>query len=63
MRAILHISHLADHPEAIPVIRRWFEVEWPAYYGPGGPGDAEQDLWAYSNRGQLPVGLIAFYDE
>jgi GNAT superfamily N-acetyltransferase len=47
MRAILRISHLADHPEAIPDIRRWFEEEWPGYYGPGG---------------QLPVGLIAFYE-
>jgi GNAT superfamily N-acetyltransferase len=62
MRAILRISHLADHPEAIPVIRRWFEEAWAGYYGPGGPGDAEGDLWAYSGRGQLPVGLIAFYE-
>jgi GNAT superfamily N-acetyltransferase len=63
MRTILRISHLADHPEAIPVIRRWFEEEWAAYYGPGGPGDAARDLRAYSGRGELPVGLIAFYDE
>ena len=63
VRTILRISHLADHPEAIPVVRKWFEVEWAAYYGPGGPGDAERDLLAYSRRGQLPVGLIAFYDE
>jgi GNAT superfamily N-acetyltransferase len=63
MRVILRISHLADHPEAIPVIRRWFEEEWASYYGPGGPGDAARDLRAYSGRGELPVGLIAFYDE
>ena len=63
MRTRLRIAHLADHPEAIPVIRRWFEVEWAAYYGPGGPGDAEQDLLAYSSRGKLPVGLIALYDD
>jgi GNAT superfamily N-acetyltransferase len=59
----LRIANLADHPEAIPVIRAWFETEWAAYYGPGGPGDAEQDLLAYSSRGTLPVGLIAFYDD
>jgi GNAT superfamily N-acetyltransferase len=63
MSAILRISNLADHPEAIPVIRKWFEMEWAAYYGPGGPGDAEQDLLAYSRRRQLPVGLIAFYED
>jgi GNAT superfamily N-acetyltransferase len=63
MRTRLRIAHLADHPEAIPVMRRWFEVEWAAYYGPGGPGDAEQDLWAYASRGKLSVGLIAWYDD
>jgi GNAT superfamily N-acetyltransferase len=63
MSASLRIAHLADYPEAIPVIRRWFELEWAAYYGPGGPGDAEQDLLAYASRGTLPVGLIAFYDD
>jgi GNAT superfamily N-acetyltransferase len=63
MSPSLRISHLADYPEAIPVIRRWFEREWAAFYGPGGPGDAERDLLAYSSRGKLPVGLIAFYGE
>jgi GNAT superfamily N-acetyltransferase len=63
MRTSLRIAHLADYPEAIPVIRRWFELEWAAYYGLGGPGDAEQDLLAYASRGGLPVGLIAFYDD
>jgi GNAT superfamily N-acetyltransferase len=63
MSTRLRISNLADHPEAIPVIRTWFEREWAAYYGPGGPGDAEQDLLAFSSRGALPVGLIAFYDD
>jgi GNAT superfamily N-acetyltransferase len=63
MSTRLCISNLADHPEAVPVIRRWFETEWAAYYGPSGPGDAEQDLLAYSSLGQLPVGLIAWYDE
>lgn len=63
MSTRLRISNLADHPEAVPVIRTWFETEWAAYYGPGGPGDAGQDLLAYSSRGKLPVGLIAFYEE
>jgi GNAT superfamily N-acetyltransferase len=62
MMTRLRIANLADHPEAIPVMRQWFEMEWAAYYGPGGPGDAEQDLWAYASRGTLPVGLIACYD-
>jgi GNAT superfamily N-acetyltransferase len=63
MSTRLRIANLADHPEVIPVVRTWFEREWAAYYGPGGPGDAEQDLLAYSSRETLPVGLIAFYDD
>jgi GNAT superfamily N-acetyltransferase len=59
----VRICHLADYPEALPVVKAWFETEWPDYYGPAGPGDAEQDLLVYSSRGKLPVGLVAFYDD
>jgi GNAT superfamily N-acetyltransferase len=58
----LKIKYLANHPELVPVIKKWFELQWPSYYGPMGPGDAEKDLYAYSNRSKLPVALIAFYD-
>lgn len=60
MSAKLLIRHLAGHPEALPVLKQWFETEWVEYYGPAGPGDAEQDLIAYSSREKLPVGLVAF---
>lgn len=62
MVAALRISYLADHPEALPVLKKWFETEWADYYGPPGPGDAQQDLIAYSSRETLPVGLVAFYE-
>lgn len=56
----LRIGYLADHPEALPALERLFRSEWPGYYGPEGPGNAHQDLVAYSNRGRLPVGVVAF---
>jgi GNAT superfamily N-acetyltransferase len=56
----LRISYLAEHPEAVPMLKQWFETEWIDYYGPAGPGDAEQDLLAYSGREKLPVALVAF---
>lgn len=59
----LRIGHLADHPEAVPVLKEWFETEWADYYGPTGPGDAEWDLIAYSSREKLPVGLVAFCED
>jgi GNAT superfamily N-acetyltransferase len=60
--ASVRIDYLADHPAAVPLLRQWFETEWTAYYGPSGPGDAEQDVLAYSSRDTLPIGLVAFDD-
>lgn len=60
MLSDVYIGYLADHPEALPVLERLFQSEWSAYYGAGGPGNARQDLLAYSNRGRLPVGVVAF---
>jgi GNAT superfamily N-acetyltransferase len=56
----VRIGYLADHPEALPALERLFQSEWADYYGAAGPGNAHQDLVAYSNRGQLPVGVVAF---
>jgi hypothetical protein len=60
MSSNLLINHLADHREAVPVLKEWLETEWADYYGPTGPGDAAQDLIAYSSREKLPIGLVAF---
>lgn len=56
----VRIGYLVDHPEALPTLERLFRSEWPAYYGAAGPGNAQQDLVAYANRKQLPVGMVAF---
>ena len=61
MDSKLRIEQLADHPEAIPILKEWFESEWGSYYGPTGPGDAQRDLLAYANRGALPLGVVALY--
>ena len=56
----VRIGYLVDHPEALPTLEQLFQSEWATYYGAAGPGNARQDLVAYSNRGQLPVGVVAF---
>jgi GNAT superfamily N-acetyltransferase len=56
----LRMAYLAEHPEVLPRLREWLEAEWPRWYGPGGPGDAEADLRAYSGRDDLPIGIVAF---
>lgn len=59
MRKRISIEPLALRPEAIPVLREWFEAEWPEYYGRGGKGSALRDLQGYANRGSLPLGIVA----
>jgi len=55
----LEIRRLAGRLDLLPVLQRWFEAEWPGYYGPGGRGDAMADLASYANEGSLPLGLVA----
>jgi len=50
---------LAEHRDFIPLLQRWFESEWPSYYGANGPGNALEDLRAFANRGSLPIGVVA----
>lgn len=56
------IEHLAQHPECLPVLAQWFKTEWPDWYGPSGPGNADEDLSAFSQRDRLPLGVVAFRD-
>lgn len=53
------VEPLALHPQAVPILREWFEAEWPLYYGPSGPGSAQRDIETYANQGSLPVGVVA----
>ncbi len=51
---------LREHPEHCAFFVAAFEAEWPAWYGPGGPGKADADLQAFANgQGALPVGVVA----
>ena len=55
----LQIELLADHPEAIPILKKWFEREWAQYYGPDGPGNTNKDLQDSCSRDELPIALVA----
>jgi len=51
---------LREHPEHCAFFAASFEAEWPAWYGPGCPGNAPEDLLAFANKqGALPVGIVA----
>lgn len=62
MNQELRIEPLALHGQALPLLQAWFEAEWPAWYGPGGSGEAASDLASFANRGSLPTGVVAFRD-
>jgi len=58
----LRIELLADHPEALTILKELFESEWEPYYGVAGPGNAETDIKESANRTGLPIALVAIFD-
>ncbi len=58
----LSIELLADHPEALPILKEMFESEWEPYYGPAGLGDAEADIKNSANRTELPIAKVAIFN-
>lgn len=63
IKNIIQVDLLADHPEAIPVLKDWFEQEWAPYYGPDGPGNAQKDLKNSCNHDELPIAMVAISDD
>ena len=59
---MIEIAFLADHPEAIPTLTRWFRAQWPDYYAERTAADIAQDFYAEAQREGLPVRLVALSD-
>jgi GNAT superfamily N-acetyltransferase len=52
---------LAERRDCVAAVKAWFVTEWPNWYGPGGPGDIDQDLQAFAaSSSALPVGMLVF---
>lgn len=52
---------MCQHPELLAQVQAWIVAEWPAWYGPGGPGNAAADVAAFAaSATALPVGLVIF---
>jgi GNAT superfamily N-acetyltransferase len=57
------VVSLSTCPGALERIALWFQEAWPAWYGPGGQGDARRDLdRCLTPPGRLPRCLIALDD-
>jgi RimJ/RimL family protein N-acetyltransferase len=59
---MVRITFLADHPEVIPALARWFRAQWPEYYAARSLADIARDFHSEKNRDGLPIRLVAFAD-
>lgn len=57
---MITIGFLADYPDTIPMLARWFRNQWPDYYADRSQQEIEQDFLADAFRDRLPIRLIAF---
>jgi RimJ/RimL family protein N-acetyltransferase len=57
---MITIGFLADYPETVPTLAKWFRAQWPDYYADMSQEEMEQDFLSDASRDRLPVRLIAF---
>ncbi len=55
----VRFARLGDAPHLADTLVAWYEREWFEYYGPGGPGDASENVRASMRSDGLPVCLVA----
>jgi predicted N-acetyltransferase YhbS len=51
---------LADYPDTIPTLVKWFRAQWPDYYAAMSDEEMEQDFLEDASRDRLPIRLVAF---
>ena len=57
---MITIGFLADYPNVIPTLARWFRDQWPDYYADWSQAAMEQDFLEDASRDRLPIRLLAF---
>jgi GNAT superfamily N-acetyltransferase len=57
---MITIGFLADHPDTIPTLAKWFRAQWPDYYANWSQAEMEQDFFEDASRDRLPIRLVAF---
>ena len=57
---MITIGFLADYPETVPTLVKWFRAQWPDYYADMSQEEMEQDFLSDASRDRLPVRLLAF---
>ena len=57
---MITIGFLADYPDTIPTLAKWFREQWPDYYAAMSQAELEQDFLEDASRDRLPTRLVAF---
>lgn len=57
---MITIGFLADYPDTIPTLAKWFRAQWPDYYADWSQAELEQDFLSDTSRDQVPCRLVAF---
>lgn len=57
---MITIGFLADYPDTIPTLAKWFRSQWPGYYASVTQKEMEQDFLSNAFRDRLPIRLVAF---
>jgi predicted N-acetyltransferase YhbS len=57
---MITIGFLADYPDTIPTLAKWFRDQWPDYYANQSQEEVERDFLEDVSRNSLPCRLVAF---
>jgi len=57
---MITIRFLADYPDSIPTLAKWFRAQWSDYYADWSQEEMEQDFLEDASRDRLPIRLVAF---
>ena len=57
---MITIGFLADYPETVPTLEKWFRDQWSDYYANKSQPQMEQDFLSEASRDRLPSRLVAF---
>ena len=57
---MITIRFLADDPDTIPTLVKWFRAQWPDYHAAMSDEEMEQDFLEDASRDRLPIRLLAF---
>jgi GNAT superfamily N-acetyltransferase len=59
---LIQIDFLADHPEFVHTLAKWFYIQWSAYYADQTLEELSMKLSEGVNRKHIPIRLVAIDD-